>query len=224
MRTCESPSFDRAVWHGLVVLLALAVCGGCHATAEAPPATVAHADVALQPILWARSDVAYESFRSEPLRALHAELTSRLGEPLLFRVVPVVGQDATSGSSVLRGETLEIYYQEPRASAWSLRRHVDQIVRRVQASFPDLDGNDHLLIDARLPEGKTVADLDRRAKDSCGARNNVRTDVRPASYEPGRLEDLAFLLCDGPAELDARLQDPGWPLAQENWRADDVPR
>jgi hypothetical protein len=224
MSNAQSPSFDRALWSGLAALLVLSACGGCHATAEAPAAPVARADVALEPILWARSDVAYESFRSEPLRALHAELATQLGEPLLFRVVPVVGQDVASGSSILRGETLEIFYQEPRVSAWALRRHVDQIVRRVQAAFPDLDGNDHLLIDARLPEGKTVADLDRRVKDSCGSRNNVRTDVRPASYKPGRLEELAFVLCDGPVELDARLQDPGWPLNQENWRSDDVPQ
>ena len=224
MRTSESSLFDRTPWRGLATLFLLAAGCGCHTASQAPAPTVARADVALEPVLWARSDIAYQSFRSEPLRALHAELTAQLGEPLLFRVVPVVEQDPASGSSILRGETLEIFYQEPHASAWALRRHVDQIARRVLADFPDLDGNDHLLIDARLPEGKTVADLDRRVKDACGARNNVRTDVRPASYRAGRLEELAFVLCDGPAELDARLQDPDWPLNQENWRVDDVPR
>ena len=189
------------------------------------------------PILWAKSEVAYRDFRAAPLAALHAELATLLGEPLLFRVIPLVetpGEPATPvrrdesqgepATPVLVGETLEVYYQETTASVGAARRKVDQVVRRVRAAFPGLDANDRLLIHVRLPDGKKVADLDRRATKECGARNTFRTDVLPSLHVPGRLESLNFVLCDGPAVLDARLQDPEWPLVAENWSTDDRSR
>jgi len=177
-----------------------------------------------EPVLWAKSEVPYRDFRAEPVRALHAELAAVFGEPLLFRVVPFVESVGEPPQPVLRGETLEIYYQESKASVAAVRRKVDQSVRRVRAAFPDLELSDHLLIHARLPEGSTVADLDRKVTPECGARNAIRTDVRPFVYVPGRLEELTFVLCDGPAVLDVRLQDPEWPLIAENWSRDDRSR
>jgi len=177
-----------------------------------------------EPVLWAKSEVPYRDFRAEPVRALHAELATVLGEPLLFRVVPFVESSGEPPQPVLRGETLEIYYQESAASVGAVRRKVDQSVRRVRTAFPDLDLHDHLLIHARLPEGKTVGDLDRKVTKECGARNAIRTDVRPFVYVPGRLEELTFVLCDGPAVLDARLQDPEWPLIPDNWSTGDRSR
>lgn len=194
---------------------------GCRGPAQAPSAPPKPVGFETEPILWAKSEVAYQDFRAEPVRALHAELATVLGEPLLFRVVPFVEQNGEPPQASLRGETLEVYYQESKASVAAVRKKVDQSVRRVRASFPGLDLNDHLLIHARLPEGKTVADLDRKVTQECGARNAVRTDVRPTIYVPGRLEELTFVLCDGPAILDARLQDPEWPLIPENWTTDD---
>ena len=195
--------------------------GGCREPAVAPPASPPPAGLESEPILWARSEVAYEDFRAEPLQVLRAELATLLGEPLLLRVVPFVERSGEPAQPVLRGETLEVYYQESRASVRAVRRKVDQAVRRVRSAFPGLDENDHLLVHARLPEGKTVSDLDRRVAKDCGARNAIRTDVRPSRYGPGRLEGLVFVLCDGPAQLDARLQDPRWPLIAENWSTDD---
>lgn len=208
---------------GCYALLAVALLavGGCREPASAPPAAPKPAGLESEPILWARSEVAYEDFRAEPLRALHEELATLLGEPLLLRVVPFIERSGEPQRSVLRGETLEVYYQESRASVPAIRRRVDQAVRRVRAAFPGLDENDHLLVHARLPEGKTVADLDRRVARECGARNAIRTDVRPSRYVPGRLSGLVFVLCDGPAELDARLQDPRWPLIADNWSTGD---
>lgn len=204
-----------------LVAVALLAGGGCGGPAEAPPAPPKPVGFETEPILWAKSEVAYQDFRAEPVRALHAELATMLGEPLLFRVVPFVEKSGEPPQASLRGETLEVYYQESKASVAAVRKKVDQSVRRVRASFPGLDLNDHLLIHARLPEGKTVADLDRKVSEECGARNAVRTDVRPTIYVPGRLEELTFVLCDGPAVLDARLQDPEWPLIPENWSTDD---
>ena len=210
----------RRPWYALLAVALLGV-GGCREPAGAPPAPPKPVGLESEPILWARSEVAYEDFRAEPLRALHAELATLLGEPLLLRVVPFIERSGEPQRSVLRGETLEVYYQESRASVPAIRRRVDQAVRRVRAAFPGLDENDHLLVHARLPEGKTVADLDRRVAKECGARNAIRTDVRPSRYVPGRLSGLVFVLCDGPAELDARLQDPRWPLIADNWSTGD---
>ena len=216
----------RAPWGALVV--ALVPAWGCRGPAVAPPAPPVPVGLETAPILWAQSEVAYRDFRAEPLEALHAELAELLGEPLLFRVIPIVepqgGPQGEPATPVLRGETLEVYYQETQASVGSARRKVDQVVRRVRAAFPGLDANDRLLIHVRLPDGKKVADLDRRATKECGARNNIRTDVPPSLYVPGRLEGLTFVLCDGPAVLDARLQDPEWPLVAENWSTDDRSR
>jgi hypothetical protein len=195
--------------------------GGCRGPAEAPAAAPEPAGIETVPILWAKSEVAYQDFRAEPLRALHAELAALLGEPLLLRVVPYLEQSGEPPQVSLRGETLEVYYQESKASVPVVRRKVDQATRRVRAAFPGLDENDHLLVHARLPDGKTVADLDRKVTKECGARNAIRTDVRPTIHVPGRLEELTFVLCDGPAILDARLQDPEWPLIPENWSTDD---
>jgi len=205
-----------------VALALLVAGGGCRRAQEPPPAPVEQGSrLELEPILWARSEVAYRDFRAEPLRSLHEELTELLGEPLLFRVVPFVEERGEPQAPVLVGETLEVYYQETKISVHAMRRRVDRAVRRVQAAFPGLDGNDHLLIHARLPDGKVVADLDRKLRGDCGSRNALRTDVTPSSYEPGTLEEVNFGLCDGPAELDAELQDPSWPLVEENWRTDD---
>lgn len=196
-----------------------AVLGCREPAAKEPPRPPAGLETA--PILWARSEVPYQDFRAEPVRALHAELAAVLGEPLLFRVVPFVETFGEPPQPVLRGETLEIYYQESEASVTAVRRKVDQTVRRVRAALPELDLHDHLLVHARLPEGRTVADLDRKVTPECGQRNAIRTDVRPFVYVPGRLEDLTFVLCDGPAILDTRLQDPAWPLIPDQWSLDE---
>lgn len=201
--------------------IALLAVGGCRGPAPEPATTPEPAGIETAPILWAKSEVAYRDFRAEPLRALHAELAALLGEPLLLRVVPYTEQTGEPPQAMLRGETLEVYYQESKASVLAVRRKVDQAARRVRAAFPGLDENDHLLVHARLPEGKTVADLDRKVARECGTRNAIRTDVRPTLHVPGRLEELVFVPCDGPAILDARLQDPEWPLIPENWSADD---
>jgi hypothetical protein len=207
-----------------LVVLALLAATACREPAPPPPAPPAPAGLETAPILWARSEVGYRDFRAQPLRALHAELAPLLGEPLLFRVVPFVESSGEPAQPVLRGETLEVYYQESKGSVGAVRRKVDQAVRRVRAAFPGLDQDDHLLIHARLPEGRTVSDLDRQVTNECGARNVIRTDVRPAAYVPGTLEELNFVLCDGPAQLDARLQDPAWPLIPANWGTDDRAR
>ena len=208
----------------LAALALLAAGGGCRPTEEPAPAAVeGESRFELEPILWARSEVAYRDFRTEPLRSLHEELTELLGEPLLFRVVPFVEERGEPKTPVLVGETLEVYYQETRTSVHAMRRRIDRAVRRVREAFPALDLNDHLLIHARLPEGKVVADLDRKLSDECGSRNALRTDVLPSVYEPGSLEKLNFALCDGPAELDAQLQDPAWPLVEENWSTEEPP-
>jgi len=212
-------SLHRASLGALAVLSLLA--GGCGRRTDAPPVEAARADFDVTPILWAKSDVPYRDFRPVPLTALHAEVESVLGEPLLFRVVPFVEEKGEPPEPVLVGETLEIYYQESKASANVLRRHADRVARLVRSAFPGLDENDHLLIHARLPEGKLIADIDRKLHDACAARNAVRTDILPAVYVPGTLEELNFVLCDGPATLDARLQDPDWPLIEENWRTED---
>jgi hypothetical protein len=204
-----------------LIAVALLAAVGCREPAPAPPAPPEPVGLEREPILWARSEVGYHDFRNEPLRALHAELAPVLGEPLLFRVVPVVEQSGEPEQPVLRGETLEVYYQESKGSVGAVRRKVDQAVRRVRSAFPGLGENDHLLIHARLPDGKTVSDLDRQVTSDCGARNVIRTDVRPSVYVPGSLGELTFVLCDGPTELDTGLQDPAWPLIAEHWSTDD---
>lgn len=209
---------------GAVLALALSIGAACREPAAVPAPPPEPVGVETEPILWAKSEVPYRDFRSEPVRALRTELATVFGEPLLFRVVPFVERKGEPPQASLRGETLEIYYQESKASVPAVRRKVDQAVRRVRSAFPDLDLHDHLLIHARLPEGKTVADLDRKVTKECGARNVIRTDVRPFVYVPGRLEELTFVLCDGPAILDARLQDPEWPLIPETWSTDEVAR
>lgn len=217
------PRADSRPRHSLPVraLVALALLAGCGGSGNVSNAGPGSADqqrpLELEPILWARSEVPYRSFRAEALRALHEELESSLGEPLLFRVVPFVRPATESEPAVLVGETLEIYYQETKGSVYAVRRRVDRIARDVQSAFPDLGEKDHVLIHVRLPEGKTVADLDRRLHSDCGSRNALRADILPSRYVPGKLDQLEFELCDGPNELDARLQDPSWPLIEDNW-------
>jgi hypothetical protein len=217
------PIQRRAPWSALVAVT-LIIATACQEPTVAPAPPPEPLGFEITPILWATSEVPFQDFRLGPVRTLHEELATVFGEPLLFRIVPFVERSGEPPRASLRGETLEIYYQESKASVPAVRRKVDQAVRSVRTAFPGLDLHDHLLIHARLPEGKTVTDLDRKVAKECGARNVIRTDVRPFVYVPGRLEELTFVLCDGPAVLDARLQDPEWPLIPENWSPDDRSR
>lgn len=187
----------------------------------ARPAEAPAPEAATEPILWSRPPQPYENFRTEPVRQLHAAAEQLLGKPLLFRLVPYVDRDADSGEWSLKGETLEVYYQETDLSLERLQQRADALITEVRQRFPDLDADDSLIVHARLPEGKTLADLAPDLADDCGEHNAVRTGVDPSEYEPGSLADLYFALCDGIPALSADLTDPREEFVEENWLATD---
>jgi len=174
-----------------------------------------------EPILWSRPPQPYEDFRAEPVRELFATAERQLGQPLLFRVVPYVDRNTETGEWDLKGETLNVYYQETEPSLERLRQHADELLAEVQRRFPSLDENDSVRIHARLPEGTTVADLQPELAEHCGANNSVRTGVDPSGYEAGSLDELYFALCDGIPALDPDLTDPREPFVEENWLTTD---
>ena len=206
----------------LVLALALSGCGPGDATVEtasaaAEPEAAAVSALASEPLLWSRSPHPYQDFRTEPVRALHASVQQRLGEPLHFRIVPYVDRNEETGEWFLKGETLTVLYQETEASLTGLRKRADELIVEVRNEFPGLDENDSLMIYARLPEGKSVADLDPELRDACGENNSVRAGARPSEYLPGELDELYFALCDSVPALDRGLQDPRKLFVEENY-------
>lgn len=208
----------------VVVVAMTTTCGDSPATETATstpePTTEATTSVpalALEPILWGRSEHAYEDFLPEQLQALYADLSQELGKPLLFRVGQYVDRDDESGDWFLKGETLTVSYQEGEASVDVLRTKADDLIQRVQVAFPGLDENDSVEIYARLPEGRTVADLNPELEESCGSHNSVRTGLKPSTYVAGSLDELYYALCDGDPALSAELQSSRHVFVEENW-------
>ncbi|MDX1500854.1 MAG: hypothetical protein R3325_00730 [Thermoanaerobaculia bacterium] len=181
--------------------------------APAPPT-----GLAAEPILYSDADVVYTGFGPERLGGLHAVLTELTGDRVQLRVIPYLGRDADTGETVLKGETLFVYTLQPDADLAALRSRGDQVVARVRETFPDLGEGYSVELYARLPDGRTVADLEPELATACGDPNTVRTGVRLAEYEPGNPDDRFRFLCDGAKVLDRYFIDEEWGRLPGLWR------
>jgi hypothetical protein len=211
-----------------VVLIA---CGGGGAPNSEPEPSVAGPEaahepptgMAAEPILYSDSRFAYPGFQRAGLDQVHAALTELVGDRVQLRVIPYTGTDPDSGETVLKGETLEIYYLTSAADLSALRPQADQTATVVREAFPGLQGDYKVALHARLPDGRTVADLNPELSEACGENNMVRTGIALSEYEPGHPESLFEFLCDGAQVVDPYFIEKGWDHLPGAWRTSDTP-
>jgi hypothetical protein len=152
---------------------------------------------------------------------VHAALSERVGDRVQLRVIAYVGSDPSTGESVLKGETLYVFVQEPDADLTAVKARADRVITMAQEAFPELGENYSVGVNARLPTGSTVADLNPDLSEACGDRNMVGTRVSLAEFEPGSPDDLFQFLCDGAKVADPFFIEEGWDHLPGAWRTTD---
>ena len=122
---------------------------------------------------------------------------------------------------MLKGETLYVFVQEPDADLTAVKARADRVIATVQEAFPELGENYTVRVNARLPTGSTVADLNPDLSEACGDRNMVQTGVSLAEFEPGSPEDLFEFLCDAAKVVDPFFIEEDWDHLPGAWRTTD---
>ncbi len=174
-----------------------------------------------EPIVYSDHDLDYELFTTQRLLPIYQKFFQALNAKLRIHVLPSMRMnylEKKKAGEEYFDEVLEVFFQGKTTSLDEYRRHVHHFITAVQKEFKDLSIGCSVKFFVRLPEGKSIADIDPELPNACKGLNTIHTLVKPMEYSADNMEELFIFICGGAKDLNADLEEEPWPIEEGMWR------
>jgi hypothetical protein len=175
-----------------------------------------------EPIVYSDDDLDYKMFTPQRLLPIYQELSQALNAKVRIHVLPLMRKnylEKMKAGEVYFDEVLEVYFQGNTTSLDEYRKPAHHFLTTVQKEFKDLFENCYIQFFVRLPEGKSIADVDPEMTDECKRMNTIGTYIKPTEYTADSMGELFKFICGYEKNLNADLEEERWPIHEGMWRA-----